>query len=1565
MQKRKINIGFTGMNQDIPAQNKQAYEIKNLRINATKDGKSLELTSERGTKKVIVQDTSSNNISYYGNILGHAVIGDYIVLFMHNTGQNPDSILRLVPSNTTGVDFDLQCLCVGNLGFGERIETIVSHENNNVMKIYWIDGENLTRVINVAGSLSDIQQRYGVNATDNSISYDPFAFNIDIDKIPTIQVEKQYTGGLFHSGTVQYAVSYWNDNAQETPIIATSPLNYISFEDRGGEVDENIGCNFDITITTNTTRFQHIRVYQIYRSSVDTTPLVKIIRDIDITQSNSPFTTTINDTNQTGQTFDAYVLIIPQTPVVVKAFAYQDRKLFEGNYESENFVLDYDTFLNPNQSNITESAAGWITWSDYKSISYKHNSSSLVYDYINQNNEDLRKIAAFKSHEWYKFGIQFMDKYGNWSNVYPIETSYNSYVPKFSNGNINVHYATLDNLQIKDFIKNKINDHYNDNGVTYNKFKNTYIRVRHVVSFPTVSERSVLCQGIASPTVFNAGQRWNNTCTAQASWFFRPFYEKQWYDVKNGCYVQNENGKPLFSSDTGRGEIQSMYFNSDIPNSQYSNVDEWLHGAFNSGNETYTLYPLGNENVEYKNNHTNWSTNMSNTDKAYRIKESNEEYYFDIYETSDQDDDVRRWIISWQGITDSEGNIVSYNYSISHKISYSLYWYNYNNTTRQPIAFSEIDQSDHDLYKNNYYVSWDFWTVNSPEIEFDSFASNVDLSAYDCRIVGYANYKNTQSSYEIIATNPLFLNTKKGSSDIYYRSQNLAHGFEKVKYGKTGLNGKLMTQRCLWFDDVCNIFTRSDYVYHWNQNSAMYAYSVYPWQRQWLNNYSANRYNPGDASSNHSAAGITEEAETSKILSKILSNQRYCETSYLDTPENSLNPEMKLYNSNQATPIVFNKGDIYYGNVDQVITETSYYYGLYWNNDASYESQTLKHIWKYGLIQGYPLVSKYTFYSKKSSEWPYYDQIIKPYQNTNNTGYDLTQPERLSPMAEVGIGNGKLNVSNDGVTVTPEDVLYSPTPNTSSTDPIVIRYKSTPHIVAKLQNNRSITDSAPYGTVTSPLVEIYKDPPRSYIDNSKDNVLYRDWVPCGKDHSITNETEYLKWTVGDTFVQRYDCLKTYPFSKDDYQSVVEIVSFMVETHINLDGRYDKNRGLDDNTMVTNENFNLINTVYGQRDNFFQYSVIDEKKITQSFPNTIIWSLNKQNGADIDQWTRINTSSFLDFDGDKGVITKLQRWNDQIYVFQEHAVGRVRYNENVALSTDKGVPIELSNSDTVKGKQYLTEHFGSQNKWTVVSGGDGLYFVDKHSPGIYRIGQDRYRNVGVTNIAKDVLQGWVEKNKENISNASYDVNMNELLFEYSDDDTTFSLAHQSLGGGQGVFTAFYDYKGTVCNYNGHSLNILDDELYYLRENNDFNMFYDSKGTKPYWIQFIANPRLEDGMVSDCVFDNVEYVGDVYEGTNTSVDDILFVKDTSNTSMPFRVGNKTGSWYESFDKIQVWNSYQYADSNDGFIKKFRKWRVPIPRQSRSRMRDNWLMVKLLQNNPSTHKFVFKDLSVDAFF
>ena len=89
---------------------------------------------------------------------------------------------------------------------------------------------------------------------------------------------------------------------------------------------------------------------------------------------------------------------------------------------------------------------------------------------------------------------------------------------------------------------------------------------------------------------------------------------------------------------------------------------------------------------------------------------------------------------------------------------------------------------------------------------------------------------------------------------------------------------------------------------------------------------------------------------------------------------------------------------------------------------------------------------------------------------------------------------------------------------------------------------------------------------------------------------------------------------------------------MCETHVNLDGRYDRNRGQLSNFAITPANFNLINDVYTQQNNFFNYRTINPDKLNlDNFHNSITWTKTKTAGELVDTWTNITLASTLDLD----------------------------------------------------------------------------------------------------------------------------------------------------------------------------------------------------------------------------------------------------------------------------------------------------------------------------------------------
>lgn len=111
------------------------------------------------------------------------------------------------------------------------------------------------------------------------------------------------------------------------------------------------------------------------------------------------------------------------------------------------------------------------------------------------------------------------------------------------------------------------------------------------------------------------------------------------------------------------------------------------------------------------------------------------------------------------------------------------------------------------------------------------------------------------------------------------------------------------------------------------------------------------------------------------------------------------------------------------------------------------------------------------------------------------------------------------------------------------------------------------------------LVKVVK-PEVKFGGNSKSAYLSNLWFPSSEPITLVKgEEANIPYKYGDTWYSRYDCLKTYSFTQEDKNQIIEIGSFMCETRINIDGRTDKNRGQLSNLSTTPQKFNLLNPVY--------------------------------------------------------------------------------------------------------------------------------------------------------------------------------------------------------------------------------------------------------------------------------------------------------------------------------------------------------------------------------------------------
>lgn len=324
----------------------------------------------------------------------------------------------------------------------------------------------------------------------------------------------------------------------------------------------------------------------------------------------------------------------------------------------------------------------------------------------------------------------------------------------------------------------------------------------------------------------------------------------------------------------------------------------------------------------------------------------------------------------------------------------------------------------------------------------------------------------------------------------------------------------------------------------------------------------------------------------------------------------------------------------------------------------------------------------------------------------NKAGFDISTIFKLDDYDAIE------DTDNQGNSVTRYDVRTNKYVRCSGGILVEASTDKTKAIRKVTRNNSSISVNLYQPTFTSTksedniapyllLAELYKDSDNKYGGTSPDVLQRHTWVPASDAVPLESlkttengKKESLKLIYGDTWFDRYDCLKTYPFTKEDPNQIVEIGSFMCETRVNLNGRYDRNKGELSCLNMSPTNFNLLNDVYNQKDTFFNYRILD-KDINKMnhFPYQYTWSLQKINGSDVDDWTNTTLANTADMNGVYGRITKLCTFNDVLLGFQEKALNTINFNNRVQIPVSDGVPIEISNGYKVDGSKVISSDVG--------------------------------------------------------------------------------------------------------------------------------------------------------------------------------------------------------------------------------------------------------------------------------
>lgn len=377
--------------------------------------------------------------------------------------------------------------------------------------------------------------------------------------------------------------------------------------------------------------------------------------------------------------------------------------------------------------------------------------------------------------------------------------------------------------------------------------------------------------------------------------------------------------------------------------------------------------------------------------------------------------------------------------------------------------------------------------------------------------------------------------------------------------------------------------------------------------------------------------------------------------------------------------------------------------------------------------------------------------------------------------------------------------------------------------------------------------------------------------------------------------------------------------------------------------MTKSNYGLLNNIYSQKNNYFNYNILDPLLFkSKSFSNTIIWTKTKVSGATTDNWTSLSMLSSIDLDGVYGGVSSINLFNNDLYAFQTKGIARLLFNERVQQQASDGISVELTNGYKVPEYRYISNQYGCGDKWSIIEGKLGIYFIDYINKSIISIG-DGIKDLGLSLGFKSWFNNVKDTDRYILS---YDRNNNDLYIHNGVNCLNYSEILNT-------FVSFYDYTGILQMKNVWdrfiSIKSSDDITnVWLNNSGNYNMFYGEQ--KPFSIEYLINPD----PLNDKVFNTFEY----------------------------RLNDQFIDW----NHLEVSNWYQYGELNDrqyadSLKRKFNVNRVQLPRQSKTldsnsklidldtrnslnRIRSTWTKLKLehkAEDVNNNRKFDMQDLNI----
>lgn len=533
MEKKVLRYVIKGMNKDLSISkvNEQySYDNRNIRISVDNGENLYSITNEKGPEAL--------ELPLKGDVIGVQECEDSAIIF---TVEGEASRIYQFDGDTLTTLVESTAL---NFNIDYPIESVYNAENTLIRKVYWTDNLNQPRMIILPS------EKYSIDY-NNRLQEDPsfFDFSGDMSLSETIEVVKEDSGkGMFPAGTIQYCFNYYNTYGKETHVADITPIYYLTEYNRGGGGEDKTSHSFNIKIKNVDTNYENIRVYSIIRTSEEGEPIVAIVYDSVISGNTVEF----SDYNISNIPVDKYYLyFIGSKNIIANTIETKDNTLFIGNFSNNNRLPDKNL-----RDKIVEYYKGdnleWEYAKDSTSYTNEVPTQFEEGDFSYTPNFNISKfdITNFKTGEHYIIGCQFQYNNGEYSSPIFIRDLVCT-LPTRTN---NTDKVILELKPLPDAIITELK-------------KLNIKRVRPLIVDASQSSKSFIAQGVLNPTVYNVGDRMDNSPFAQSSWFFRPTFLEYNTIVNNSIKelgVAEFRERVLPSNDELNGEIANTEIHSDL-----------------------------------------------------------------------------------------------------------------------------------------------------------------------------------------------------------------------------------------------------------------------------------------------------------------------------------------------------------------------------------------------------------------------------------------------------------------------------------------------------------------------------------------------------------------------------------------------------------------------------------------------------------------------------------------------------------------------------------------------------------------------------------------------------------------------------------------------------------------------------------------------------------------------------------------------------------------------------------------------------------------------------------------